>query len=384
MKRLSLALAAILIWGAVAFAATEEVVAAAVTARDVPNDAGGAIDITWLASPLEKEEGFKGYDVQRRAPGEEEFATVTAIPPGEVVYQDQEAEDGVPYEYRVRALTSEGAPVVLGVSTAKASGQWFNTARTNALVGVIFTSFVIIFFIYRARGGAELFVRKIAGLDAVEDAIGRATEMGKPILFVSGLADASDISTIAAMTILAKVARKTAEYETPLLVPCYDPIVMMVEKEMVRQAYTEAGKPDAFDEDSVFFVTQSQFGYVAAVDGIMLRERPATNFYMGAFFAESLILAETGAETGAIQIAGTDRVTQLPFFITACDYTLMGEELYAATAYLGRDPLFLGSLKGQDWSKAAIMLALIVGTIFLIISTDLGLWFAKLFETSAS
>lgn len=369
---------------AAATAAAPEEPSLPVTARDVPNDAGGAVEITWLASPLEKEEGFKGYEVQRRAEGEEVFVAIGELLAGEVVHQDQEAEDGVAYEYRVRVLTSEGAPVVLGVSTAKASGQWFNTSRTNALVGVIFTSFVIIFFIYRARGGAELFVRKIAGLDAVEEAIGRATEMGKPILFVSGLADASDISTIAAMTILAKVARKTAEYETPLIVPCYDPIVMMVEKEMVRQAYTEAGKPDAFDEDSVFFVTQSQFGYVAAVDGIMLREKPATNFYMGAFFAESLILAETGAETGAIQIAGTDRVTQLPFFITACDYTLMGEELYAATAYLGRDPLFLGSLKGQDWAKAVIMAALVVGTVFLIISTDLGLWFAKLFETSAS
>ena len=369
---------------AAATAAAPEEPSLPVAARDGPNDAGGAVEIFWLASPLEKEEGFKGYEVQRRAEGEEVFATIAEIPPGEVVHQDQEAEDGVPYEYRVRVLTSEGAPVVLGVSKATASGQWFNTARTNALVGVVFTSFVIIFFIFRARGGAELFVRKIAGLDAVEDAIGRATEMGKPILFVSGLADASEISTIAAMTILGKVARKTAEYETPLIVPCYDPIVMMVEKEIVRQAYTEMGKPDAFDEDSVFFVTQSQFGYVAAVDGIMLREKPATNFYMGAFFAESLILAETGAETGAIQIAGTDRVTQLPFFITACDYTLMGEELYAATAYLGRDPLFLGSLKGQDWAKAVIMAALVVGTVLLIISTDLGLWFAKLFETSAS
>jgi len=383
MKKLSLAFATLLLWGAAAFAAAEEAVPA-VIARDVPNDAGGAVNITWLASPLEKEEGFKGYDIQRRAPGEEAFATVAELSAGEAVYQDTEAEDGVPYEYRVRALPAEGPPVVLGVSGAKASGQWFNTARSNALIGVVFVTTVIIFFIYRAKGGAELFVRKIAGLDAVEDAIGRATEMGKPILFVSGLADASEIATIAAMTILGKVARKTAEYETPLIVPCYDPIVMIVEKEIVRQAYTEMGKPDAFDEDSVFFVTQSQFGYVAAVDGIMLREKPATNFYMGAFYAESLILAETGAETGAIQIAGTDRVTQLPFFITACDYTLMGEELYAATAYLGRDPLFLGSLKGQDWSKAAIMLALIVGTIFLIISTDLGLWFAKLFETTAS
>ncbi len=382
MKTLSLAFATLLACGAAAFAAAGEP-AAAVTARDAPNDAGGAVDVSWEASPLEKEPGFKGYDVQRRAPGEEKFATVGETAPGELAYQDKEAKDGVPYEYRVRALATEGPPVVLGTAGATASGQWFNTGRINALVGVIFTSFLIIFFIYRAKRGGELFVRKIAGLDAVDDAIGRATEMGKPILFVSGLSDASDISTIAAMTILAKVAKKTAEYETPLIVPCYDPIVMIVEKEMVRQAYTEVGKPDAFDEDSVFFVTQSQFGYVAAVDGIMVREKPATNFYMGAFFAESLILAETGAATGAIQIAGTDRVTQLPFFITACDYTLMGEELYAATAYLGRDPLFLGSLKGQDWSKAVIMALLILGTVLLIASTHLGTEFARLFETTA-
>ncbi len=383
MKKLSLTFAALLLCGAAAVVA-EEAGAAPVTARDAPNDAGGVVDINWLASPLEKEGGFKGYDVQRRAPGEEKFATITEIPPGEAAYQDEEAEDGVPYEYRVRALPAEGPPVVLGISGATASGQWFNTDRTNALIGVIFVTTVIVLFIFRAKGGAELFVRKIAGLEAVDEAIGRATEMGKPILFVTGLGFADEIATIAAMTILAKVARKTAEYETPLIVPCYDPIVMIVEKEMVKQAYTEAGKPDAFDEDSVFFVTQSQFGYVAAVDGIMLREKPATNIYMGAFYAESLILAETGAQTGAIQIAGTDRVTQLPFFITACDYTLMGEELYAATAYLGRDPLFLGSLKGQDWSKGVIMLAIVIGTLLLIISTHLGIWFAELFETGAS
>jgi hypothetical protein len=351
---------------------------AAVEAHDAPNDAGGVISVSWQPSPVEKEDGFKGYAVERRAEGEKDFTTVAEGVVDELAFRDEGAEDGVVYEYRVKA---DGE--VLGTAEAKASGQWFNTGRINALIGVLFTCLVIIFFIFRAKGGAELFVRKIAGLEAVDEAIGRATEMGKPILFVSGLADASEISTVAAMTILAKVARKTAEYETPLIVPCYDPIVMMVEKEMVKQAYTEMGKPDAFDEDSVFFVTQSQFGYVAAVDGIMLREKPATNFYMGAFYAESLILAETGAETGAIQIAGTDRVTQLPFFITACDYTLMGEELYAATAYLGRDPLFLGSLKGQDWSKAVIMALLIIGTILLIIPGDLGTWFANLFRTAA-
>ncbi len=368
---------------AVAALAAAAGAAAPVTAKDAPNDAGGVVLVDWQPSPLEQEKTFLRYEVQRRGPGDKDFAKVGESGPGELTYNDQDAKDGVLYAYRVVAVVGGKPPVLLGEASAKPSGQWYNTDRTNVLVAIAFVTGVIVFFILRAKKGIHLFVRKIAGLEAVDEAIGRATEMGKPILFVTGLADASDIATIAAMTILAKVAKKTAEYETPLIVPCYDPIVMLVEKEMVREAYTEVGKPDAFDEDSVFFVTQSQFGYVAAVDGIMVREKPATNFYMGAFFAESLILAETGAATGAIQIAGTDRVTQLPFFITACDYTLMGEELYAATAYLSRDPLFLGSLKGQDWSKGVIMAALILGTLLLIISVSMGAHFADLFKTAA-
>lgn len=244
-----------------------------------------------------------------------------------------------------------------------AAGNWFNMSRLNVLIAALIFSALVLYFIYTAKKGKTLFLRRIAGLDHVEEAIGRATEMGKPILYISGLSTADDISTIAAMTILGRVATKAAQYDTPLIVPCYDPIVMMVEQEIVKESYTEAGRPDAFKEDSIFFVTNSQFGYVAAVDGIMMREKPATNFYMGYYFAEALILAETGAATGAIQIAGTDATTQLPFFITSCDYCLMGEELYAAGAYLGREPKLLGSIKGQDWSKFIAALFILVGTL---------------------
>jgi hypothetical protein len=76
-----------------------------------------------------------------------------------------------------------------------------------------------------------------------------------------------------------------------------------------------------------------------------------------------LILAETGAEAGSIQIAGTDQVAQLPFFIVACDYTLIGEELYAASAYLGREPILLGSLKAQDYAKAAVIILAALGLL---------------------
>ena len=268
--------------------------------------------------------------------------------------EDYQGPKGVATEGLQEARSAEVGPV-------RPEGKWFNRKRTNVgVTSALYTLIVILALIFARR--RDMYIRPIAGLQAVDDAIGRATEMGRPLLFVSGLTGVGDVSTIAAMLILGHLSRRTAAYETPVLAPCNDPMVMSITREIVHEAYLEAGKPDAYDPDNIFYVTDSQFGYVAAVDGIMLREKPAANFYMGYFYAESLILAETGNQSGAIQIAGTDADTQLPFFITACDYTLMGEELYAAGAYLSRDPILLAQLKGQDLGKAIISLALIVAT----------------------
>ncbi len=263
---------------------------------------------------------------------------------------------------------------------ASPQGSWFKNELANVLVTALVIIVIVIATIFIARR-RDMYIRPIAGLRAVDDAIGRATEMGRPILFVAGLTGVGDIATIAAMLILGHLARRTAAYETPILVPCNDPLVMALQREIVHEAYLEAGKPEAYNPDNIFYVTDSQFGYVAAVDGIMMRQRPAANFYMGFFYAESLILAETGAATGAIQIAGTDADTQLPFFITSCDYTLMGEELYAAGAYLSRDPVLLAQLKGQDIGKLLIGVMLVIGTLIVSLKPETwGAAFMKLIQ----
>lgn len=283
--------------------------------------------------------------------------------------------------YRVDALTKDTSVVSPSkvVGPVQASGQWFNGGRWPVLWAVIIFGILTVVFVQRARGGAELYVRPLGGIEAVDDAIGRATEMGRPILYVLGLGTAADIATIAAFTILNRVSKRVAEYQTQLIVPTYDPIVMTVAQEVVKSAYLDAGRPDEYNEDMVFFVTQSQFAYVAAVNGLMLRELPATNVYMGKFYAESLLLAETGAVAGSIQISGTDEIAQIPFFIVACDYTLIGEELYAASAYLGREPILLGSLKAQDWGKAGVIIFGILG----LIAANFGwTWFTQLFHVA--
>ena len=190
----------------------------------------------------------------------------------------------------------------------------FRLDRLNALVLVLVFSAAIILYTRWARQGKELFVRKIPGLDAVEEAVGRATEMGRPVLFVPGIDELDQIDTIAGISILGRVAKITAEYDTPLSVPVRYPLVLAAGQEVVEQAYLEAGKPDAYDKDTVKYVAGEQFAFTAAVNGYMMRERPATNVYMGGFYAESLLLAETGNAAGSIQIAGTARPEQLPFW----------------------------------------------------------------------
>ena len=188
------------------------------------------------------------------------------------------------------------------------------------------------FFIRAATSGRQLFIRRIAGLEAVDEAIGRATEMGRPILYIPGIQDMDDVQTLASVTILGRVAQQIATYDTKIRMPVSRSLVMTAGRETIRAAYAAAGRPDAYSDDMVQYITDEQFGYVAAVDGIMVREKPATVFLLGTFMAESLILAEAGNSIGAIQIAGTARAAQLPFFVAACDFTLIGEELFAASA----------------------------------------------------
>ena len=126
-----------------------------------------------------------------------------------------------------------------------------------------------------------------------------------------------------------------------------------------------------FQEDMVHYVTDEQFAYAAGVNGIMVREKPAACVYMGKFYAESLILAETGNSIGAIQIAGTASQSQIPFFVTACDYTLIGEEFFAASAYLSDKPELVGAVKGQDMIKVIILILIFLGIILRLLF-DLG------------
>ncbi len=323
--------------------------------KDNPNDNGSNLILQWT-----KPADFNGRISIKRT---DDSGTVNISDLAKNYKLDYNLHPNKSYLYSFEAFSKDGKIMFDKKVEFKPVDNWFNAKKLPFLIILLLISGAIVYYIYSAKSGKELYIRKISGLESMDEAVGRATELGKPILFVPGINDIDDMQTIAGLTILGQLAQKSAEYGADLIVPVSKSMVLSTAREIVKESYLKAGHPDDYKEDSVFYLTDDQFGFVAGIDGIIVREKPAANFFLGAFYAESLILAETGFSSGAIQTAGTAMPSQLPFFVAACDYTLIGEELFAASAYLSRDPQQLGSLKGQDFGKALLAFILLTGVI---------------------
>jgi hypothetical protein len=365
--------------------------------EDVPDDAGTALKVKWRLSPDDdpKSDSPKviGYRLVRESesdpqagayvawlrawhtwqgtvPPDHESVMLSAIAPGTKEFVDQNCQPGRSYVYRLHAVGPDetvSEPVISATIAPVVS--WFITKWKTLLL--FFTTILIcgglLISTELARRGKPIYIRPIAGLQAIEEAVGRATEMGRPMLYVPGIQDMNEIQTVAGVTVLSHVAQTAAQYDMQLDVPTSRSLVMTAARDAAQAGCLKADRPDVYDESKIYYVTDDQFSFVAHVGGRMIREKPAACFYIGQFFAESLLLAETGNSVGAIQIAGTAEASQLPFFVAACDYTLLGEEMFAASAYLSREPEQLGMLRGQDFAKLLAGALIIGGCIDLLL-----------------
>jgi len=141
-----------------------------------------------------------------------------------------------------------------------------------------------IIFVVRSRRGRPPVIRRIAALEAVDEAVGRATEMGRPVLFIPGIMDMDDIQTVAGITMLGRVARTAAAYDAVVEVPTSRSLVMAAARDAVQAACLTAGRPEAYQAYRIHYASYEQFGYVAHVTGTRTRERPAACGQVGNFY----------------------------------------------------------------------------------------------------
>ncbi len=233
-------------------------------------------------------------------------------------------------------------------------------ATPGALVFLALVFFVLLFVIRSVKSGTSFFIRKIGGIDAINRAIGQATEDGRPVVFSTGLTTLGPVA-YACLGIFSSVVRKTVRLRNRFFSPHYQPDVMALAEAIAVEACAAEKRTEALEPTSIQYLSDEQFAYASGYIGLVHRENAGAVFLMGEFAAESLLLAEAGQRIGATQVAGTVSPEQVPFFVSTCDYTLIGEELFAAAAYLTEEPLQVASLRCQDIAKLIFLMVIVGG-----------------------
>jgi len=223
---------------------------------------------------------------------------------------------------------------------------------------------VVIFAVFGASKVAlrrKVKPRMIPGVDMLEEWIRQAGKLNRSVFFTPGTEGVEYSDTLAALELLRYVSKICVQCGVKLVVVNEDFNVQQVTEEIVKGAYANAGKPQEYDPYSIRYISGSVFAYAAGVMGILRRETPALNIFVGGFSAESLLIAEAGRTEALYQFGGTSSIEQLPFFLATCDHTLLAGELYAAQSYLTGDPQDISWTVGQDAAKAIAILLILVG-----------------------
>lgn len=213
--------------------------------------------------------------------------------------------------------------------------------------------------------------RGIPGLERVDGWIKEAGKLGRSVFFTPGTGSVTASDTLAALALLEYVAKHCVEHGVPIIVGNADVNVQQVSEDIVKRAYSRAGKAKEFTADTVRYISARQFAYAAGVMGILRREKPAVNFFVGDFSAESLQIAETGRSEAVYQFGGTSNVDQLPYFMATCDQTLIGEELYTAQGYLSEDPEAISKYVGLDAGKIIAITLILLGAILVTVGSTI-------------
>ncbi|MCS6961417.1 MAG: hypothetical protein NZT61_02790 [Deltaproteobacteria bacterium] len=233
-----------------------------------------------------------------------------------------------------------------------------------ALATIIFALAVFSVIYYETKRNIKIPLRDFPAIEKIRYGIALAGEQGKGVVFTTGLTGIGPL-LYACLEILKEVARRCARLGIKLIVPQNDPPSLALVTKTLEQVYAEEGKISRFDPQSVPFLSEEQFAFAAGYIGLVKRQDIGCAFLFGSFAGEALILAESGKNAGAFQVAGSVSPEQLAFFVATCDETAFGDEVYAISAKLSQNWKLLSNLRIADILKLVILTFLIIGSVCL-------------------
>lgn len=246
------------------------------------------------------------------------------------------------------------------------------------LIVVLLVVILMLLFHRRALDTSRPIVRRpIAALEQVRWALAHGAETGRAIHLSPGSGGvgqrATSAETVAGLLAAERVATEAALSGVPILASSGDAVAHLALRGTLRQAYQRAGLGQDYDPVNVQLLAhQDPMAYASGVTTLYGRQKLQASQLIGSFGQEYLLVGEVGMQRDVPQLAGATTTTALPLVYLASDGALIGEEIYAAEAYLSRTPAPTGRLLTQD----ALRTVVIVTIVILVALSAAGIRFA--------
>lgn len=247
--------------------------------------------------------------------------------------------------------------------------------RALGLGALIIIIGAIIYYMQQAFSGKIPELRRLHAVDVIEEIIGRCVEMGRPAWYLMDNVNMTSPSvlapTVAAFQILSYTARMAARLGADFFVPVTQGLAYSIANDIVEEAYKAEGKIEDFDPLGTVMYLPDGSDRMYIINN-MWSQRVAGVFFLGSWYHKAVIFTENAARVGAMSLGGTDTTHNIPFLVAICDYSIIGEELYALGAYVSQDPTQSSSLAGQDIGKYIALILILIGSILATAGVDIS------------
>lgn len=246
----------------------------------------------------------------------------------------------------------------------------------NKIFDLIFTVIIlaiVIYYLQKAKKKEMPDIRKLPALDALDEAIGRSVELGRPVCWSNmqtKLTDEMTPEVIAGLSVLNYVAGETAKKGVRLIASFEHADVYPIVESTMREAYTLEGIPELYNESTdVLFMPEAS--YAIGMLELAYKEKPGCLIMIGRTHYPTVLVSEVFSDVGAFQVLGTGyQWSSIPYMISAADYVLIGEEVFVAGGYLAKDVELLNGILAEEWVKWICILILLGGSILINVGFD--------------
>lgn len=246
------------------------------------------------------------------------------------------------------------------------------------LIVTLIVFILTVWYDTRVRAGHRPFRRPLAAFDVIWAALGRGAETGRVIHLSPGAGTVGNRVTTAETMIgllaAERIATEAAFNGAAILVSSGDAVSHLALRGIVRQAYYRSGQSQIFNAASVQLLAhQDPMAYASGVSTLYERQRLEASQLIGSFGQELLLVGETGAQRDLPQMMGTTTPVGLPLMFLSTRSVLIGEEVFAADAYLATVPDPQARLMTQDFLRTILILVIVLGIIYSLIQPVVGL-----------